>query len=388
MKNTPYNYLPSLLLLALCLLTGCHGRSSSSASDSDSLQVAASTPADTLHIRYAEGFRIDSEADGTFLLDIHDPQHPQASHYRFRLIPPTAHPRHTDGIPQLRIPVGRAICMTSLQLSNFIKLDALDHVSGITSARHLFNEDVKARVADGRIMRIGFEGEFDSEVILAAAPDVVLISPFKRGGYDALKDGGIPLIPHLGYKELTPLGQAEWLKLVGLLTGKASEANALFDSIAARYDRLCALTADADERPVVLSGDMKGGNWYAQGGRSFMARLINDAGARYFLHDNDESGGVTLDFETVYAMAESADFWRINNSHRGTFTYDDLRDLDARYADFRAFRLHHVIYCNMSQRPFYEAMPVEPDAVLADLIHAFHPELLPHHTPRFYQLLP
>ena len=388
MKNTPYYYLPSLLLLALCLLTGCHGRSTSSSSDADSLQVAATTLTDTLHIGYAEGFRLDYEADGSILLDIHDPQRQETTHYRFRLMPPTAQHEGTDGIPQLGIPIRRAICMTSLQLSNFIKLDALDHVSGITSARHLFNEDVKARVSDGRIMRIGFEGEFDSEVILAAAPDVVLISPFKRGGYDALKDGGIPLIPHLGYKELTPLGQAEWLKLVGLLTGKVTEASVLFDSIAARYNRLRTLAADVEQRPVILSGDMKGGNWYAQGGRSFMARLIEDAGGRYFLHDNAESGGVTLDFETVYAMAESADFWRINNSHHGTFTYDDLRDLDARYADFRAFRQHHVVYCNMSQRPFYEAMPVEPDAVLADLIHAFHPDLLPDHTPRFYQLLP
>ncbi len=41
--------------------------------------------------------------------------------------------------------------------------------------------------------------------------DVILISPFKRGGYDALKEVSIPLIPHLGYKEMTPLGQAEWM---------------------------------------------------------------------------------------------------------------------------------------------------------------------------------
>ena len=56
-------------------------------------------------------------------------------------------------------------------------------------------------------------------------PDLMLISPFKRGGYDAVKDIGIPLVPHLGYKEMTPLGQAEWIKFVGLLLGMEDVAN-------------------------------------------------------------------------------------------------------------------------------------------------------------------
>lgn len=47
---------------------------------------------------------------------------------------------------------------------------------------------------------------------------------------------------------------------------------------------------------------------------------------------------MTLDFETVYSQAESADYWRIVNSYDGTFSYDALKSLDPRYADFRAFR--------------------------------------------------
>ena len=42
----------------------------------------------------------------------------------------------------------------------------------------------------------------------------------------------------------------------------------------------------------------------------------------------------------------------------------------------------------MSRKPFYENMPVQPDVVLADLIHIFHPELLPDdYQPVFYELL-
>ena len=120
---------------------------------------------------------------------------------------------------------------------------------------------------------------------------------------------------------------------------------------------------------------------------SFLAQLFRDAGADYFLKDDTRSGGVTLDFETVYSRAESADYWRIVNSFNGDFSYEALKASDSRYADFRAYRERHVLYCNMKQTPFYESMPMEPDVVLADLIHAFHPSLLPNHQPVYYSLL-
>ena len=50
------------------------------------------------------------------------------------------------------------------------------------------------------------------------------------------------------------------------------------------------------------------------------------------------------------------------------FTYDALRDEDERYTDFRAWKSHGVIYRNLRETPFYEATPMQPDVVLADLI--------------------
>ena len=219
-------------------------------------------------------------------------------------------------------------------------------------------------------------------------PDVILISPFKKGGYDALKEVEIPLIPHLGYKEMTPLGQAEWIKFVGLLTGTETKANRLFAEIEQKYQELVALAAEVKERPIVFSGELRGGNWYAVGGKSFLAQLFKDAGADYFLKDNEQSGGITLDFETVYNQAAQAQYWRIVNSYQGVFSYDILKDEDERYVDFRAFKEKGIIYCNMREKPFYESMPTEPERVLADLIKAFHPQLLPkNYQPTYYELL-
>lgn len=338
---------------------------------------------------YADGFQL-TYADGYILMDIHDPQNEESTHFLYALVPRGTKP---EGIPTdymvIETPVRSAICMTSLQLSNFIKLGAEDKVVGITSTRHLFNRTINDQLKEGKTAKIGIEGNFDNEVIMSINPDLILISPFKRGGYETMKDIGIPLIPHLGYKEMTPLGQAEWIKFVGLLLGMEQEANDKFLAIEHRYNELKELTAEGKvtRRPIVFSGEIHGGNWYAVGGKSFLAQLFKDAGADYFLKDDDRSGGVTLDFETVYNQADEADYWRIVNSYPGTYDYKALKDQDPRYADFRAFKEKGVIYCNMREKPFYESMPTEPEVVLGDLLHIFHPNLLPDHTPVYYDLL-
>ena len=338
--------------------------------------------------RYAEGFRV-SYTDAGCLVDVQDPLREAGESFHYLLVPRGTDLYHVpEGYTALEVPVRRVVCMTSLQLSNFICLDELDRVAGITSTRHLFNPEMKQRLADGRTQKIGIEGNFDNEVILALDPDVILISPFKRGGYEALRGVDIPLIPHLGYQEQTPLGQAEWIKFIGLLTGEEEKANRVFDEIESRYNALKALTADVAERPVVLSGELHGGNWYVGGGRSFLAQIFRDAGGEYFLPEDSNSGGLNLDFETVYSQTANARYWRIVNSYNGTFSYDALKAEDARYADLNAFKEKGVIYCNMREKPFYENMPVQPDIVLSDLIHIFHPELLPaDYQPVYYELL-
>ena len=339
--------------------------------------------------KYAEGFRV-SYTDAGCLVDIQDPLREAGESFHYLLVPRGSKPeRVPDGYTLLEVPVERVVCMTSLQLSNFICLDELDRVVGLTSTRHLFNPQMRERLADGRTSKIGIEGNFDNEVILGLDPDLILISPFKRGGYEALRGVDIPLIPHLGYQERTPLGQAEWIKFVGLLTGEEKKANRVFSEIEARYEKLKSLTDGVEERPVVLSGELHGGNWYVGGGRSFLAQIFHDAGGAYFLPDDQNSGGLNLDFETVYSQTAQAKYWRIVNSYNGTFSYDALKAEDARYADLYAFQQKGVIYCNMREKPFYESMPVQPDVVLADLIHIFHPELLPaDYQPVFYELLP
>ena len=375
-------YIPMLLLLALLFSCG-------NSQNKPGLNLVMGGTADSSAMiapQYAKGFNV-KYADNITLLEINDPENKEAEQFHFALVDKSYKGEIPNGYTRLNIPIRSAICMTSLQLSNFLKLDIPEMVVGITSTRHLHNQKMNQQLKEGKTHKIGIEGNFDNEVIIAINPDVIFISPFKRGGYDAIRNVEIPMIPHLGYKELTPLGQAEWIKVIGLLTGNASLANSTFEAIESRYNNLKSIVDTVKRRPTVFSGEMRGGNWYAVGGRSFLAQLFRDAGGDYFLKENEESGGVTLDYETVYTNAAHADYWRIVNSFEGEYSYNVLKEQDERYTDFDAWKKHGVIYCNMKEVPFYERMPVEPEVVLADFIHVFHPDVLPNHKPQYYHLL-
>ena len=273
-----------------------------------------------IQVKYARNFVVEDSIPGLRLLTICNAEGKHSTAYRYALVNGDGKGVEIpDGYEVIRVPVSRFICMTSLQLSNFIALNITDRVVGITSTRHLFNKALNQLIEDGRTVKIGIEGEFDNELVLLANPELILVSPSKRGGFDVLKESGMPIMPHMGYQEADPLGQAEWVKVIGILTGHEQEATAYFDKVEARYNELKeSVTAQCsknnNQRPSIFSGDMKGGAWYATGGKSFLAVIFRDAGARYVLEDNQDAGGVNMDFEAIYAQAADVDFWRISNS--------------------------------------------------------------------------
>ena len=343
----------------------------------------------TVEIKYAKGFTVRNGENGTRLVDVKDPQKGKSKTYHFALVNGSGQGvTIPDGYTRINVPIKRTILMTMLQLSNFTALNAHDVVKGITGTKNLFDKDILERVKRGDIVKIGMEGNFDTELVMAANAEVIFISPFKRGGYDAIKESGVTLVPHLGYKELDPLGQAEWIKFTAMFIGKEKEADSLFNDIALRYNTLKAkVDSVGGKRPTIFSGEMHGGNWHAVGGKNYLAQIFRDAGADYVIND-ENTGGIPLEFESMYAKAANADYWRVLNSYAGDFTYETMEKSEPRNQLFKAFRDRHVIYCNMKTTPYYEISPVMPDKVLADFVAIFHPELMPNnYRPKFYCLL-
>ena len=169
-NNPMRKLLLSAALLAALFMSGC--RPSGNKAGAEPSAVAdelADTSAARVRPQYAQGFTV-RYATGMRLVDIRDPQSGEGETYRFALVPRGGKPQHVpEGYTVIETPVRSVICMTTLQLSNFIKLGETEHVSGITSTRHLFNPHMRRQIEAGKIRRrIRFQRVYPQAAALRA----------------------------------------------------------------------------------------------------------------------------------------------------------------------------------------------------------------------------
>jgi len=335
-----------------------------------------------LPLKYAHSFDIE-KGEKYSLLKVYGVGADTAHFESFKLMPAPKAQVPKGVIP---VPCKRIICLSSTQLTYFFALDNIDNIVATNSSRHLYHKGMQQRIKSGVVKRVGKEGHFNTELIASLDPDVIFVSPFKVGGYDALKSLGFNLVPMAAYEEETPLGRAEWIKMVAAFTGQEQKADSIFNAVAQRYEQLKSLAANVKKRPTVFSGKMRSGTWYVPGGDSFYAHYFEDAGAEYIFKD-DKKAAHPLDFETVYATASQCDYWRILVPNPIGYNKGAMVDEDPRYADFKAFKENHIFACNIRKKPYYEQNAMKPDVILADYIHFLHPSLLPGYKPEFYELM-
>lgn len=344
----------------------------------DSIIAHADEYSDSISIKYAKGLEVQY-ADDSIYVSIKNPD-PSAKHSK----------TETIVLSKKDAKSNKFICTTALQLGNFEVLGLEDRIVGMNSLKNLFSPRMKEQMQSGKTVKIGKEGNFDLETVIACKPNYIFVSASKHGGFEALKDCSIPLISHHGYKESSPLGQAEWIKLIGLLTGEERRANAVFSDIETKYNKLKDEVAQAvshTKKFTIASGRQLRDGWYIVGGKSYMAQLFKDAGANYIYAENEEAGGTTLDFEAAYAKSVDADFWQIDGAFDGDFTLSALADEDARYAQLKAYKDGNVLFCNLTQTPYRELAGVQPQFLLADFVKALNPELLPNYQPKYYKII-
>ena len=112
------------------------------------------------------------------------------------------------------------------------------------------------------------------------------------------------------------------------------------------------------------------------GGNSYIAKIFSDAGGDYIWKDNESTGSLHIDAESVLLKAQDADFWRVINSSDIPFTYERLKNENELYPLFKAFKEKQLLVCNVRESGYFEKSQYEPDVLLADFIYHFHPELL------------
>ena len=289
----------------------------------------------------------------------------------------------------IHIPLQRAAVYSGVHGSIIDELGATESIRAVCEVEYFTNPNILQRYQDGEIVNLGNSLAPNIEAIIDVGLDAILLSPFQNsGGYGTIETLGIPIVECADYMETSPLGRAEWMKFYGLLFGKAEEADRLFTQVETAYNQLRTLAKQAASRPKVISDLITGATWYVPGGKSTIGQLMADAGADYQFSNREESGSLALSPETVFAACQDADIWFMKYTNPKTdMTYETLAQASPLYPQMKAFKNRKIYGCNLSYTRYYNDLPYHPERHLQDLIHMFHPELLPNHQLQYYKKL-
>lgn len=341
-------------------------------------------------------------------------------------------PKGLEGATVLQVPLARAVALSSAQVGFMARLGLENAIVAVGEGKFIADSVLYERVQKGEVAEVGSGPTLSLEKLLALKPDLVM--NFATGGayddYQRIEALGLPLMLTSEWQEEHPLAKAEWIKLFGMLFGVDSLANAVYEqskadylasfnksgleiaSPSARNDTLSSLasrlsssnggvagvsparggseqqrgsegeTSPANSSefripnselscPRVLVGMSYGGVWYAPGGNSYTAQLIQDAGGCY-LWAGTEERELRLPLEQVIALADSADIW-INP---GMFaTAKEILAEEPRVERIKAFREKRVFQNDGRKGPgggndFYESAVAKPEKMLNDFVWA------------------
>lgn len=277
----------------------------------------------------------------------------------------------------ITVPISNSIVYSSVHAAAIDELGAIEAVKGVCDAAYFKIPAIVKGLADGSVVDAGNSMSPSIERILLLGPDAILKSPFQNSSAGGIETTGIPVVECADYMEPTPLGRAEWIKLLGELYGKRDKAAAIYQKVTDEYNAIRAKTAEAATRPTVISETVTDGVWYMPGGNSYMARLFIDAGGDYPWSDDTSSddtstGSLPLDFATVYDRANDADIWLVKSFGKD-ITLDDLRSTYPLNERFKAFSAGGVYACNTATSPLFEEFPFHPEKLLREYYNIFHP---------------
>ena len=278
------------------------------------------------------------------------------------------------------IPAGakRIVCMSSSYIAMLDALGQVNRIVAVSGIDYVSNPYILAH--KDSIKDMG--PEMNYELLLGLKPDIVLlygIGDAQTAITDKLKELSIPYIYMGEYLEESPLGKAEWMVVLSELTDSREKGIEIFSEIPKRYLSLKALTESVGQCPTVMFNMPWNDSWVMPSTKSYMAQLVADAGGEYIYKENSSNSSTPIGLETAYGLIQKADYW-INVG--SATSLDELKTVNLKFADAKAVRERTVYNNNLRLTPtggndYWESAVVHPDMVLRDLIHIFHPELVP-----------
>jgi iron complex transport system substrate-binding protein len=246
-----------------------------------------------------------------------------------------------------------------------------------------YDDGIRQRVRKGEIQQVGYGWHqpptLDAlvsvrpEAFLARMADLTHTQHLER-----VKALGIPVVPVFLDAEPHYMGRVDWVRLVGMLTGREREADAFVAQVTTAVERLKQAAAGQPRRTLLWA-------WYAASSgrwsvtqRNGDAAMIRDANAELVLQAPDDphlDSFSVLSTEQLLRDATHADCWMLRDPLSQRFTRTDVLQR------FKAYREQCVFWQPGMKNPAADAWEIwemgyiRPDFLLADIIKMVHPAL-------------
>ncbi|MGL5226943.1 MAG: ABC transporter substrate-binding protein [Bacteroidales bacterium] len=331
------------------------------------------------NIKYAKGLSIDS-LEQFVRVTLSNPWDNKGKILsRYYLIKKTDN--LTDSIPEdgivIQIPLQKVAVSSGTHIGFIDAFNQLDIIKGICYPDRIFNDTIRARYERHELQDLGDPFLINMESLISLNPEAIIASGYsEQDEYSKrMKRSGVPVIFINEWMEPSPLGRAEWIKFISLLLDNEAEGQAKFNEIERAYLRLSSLTAKAEKKPAILTGENFRGTWYMPGGNNWMAQIFRDAGADYYYDLNPSAGSIPLSTEEVMSKFYRAPYWFNVNAEN----MDELIATDSKHSFFEAYKAKQIFNNNAQTNglanQYWEKGVIEPHVILRDYIKILHPEL-------------
>ena len=283
----------------------------------------------------------------------------------------------------VREPMRRLGTMSTVQVGFLYALDAMDCLVAVCNPELIYTP-VKGDEID-----LGDSMKPSAERTLQAGLDALLAVNY--GQYDnleavRLEKLGVRTIYINEWQEGSPLARAEWIRVLGALTGRLHAADSVFAEVESRYINLKSSITN-QQSSKIMSGNNFRGTWYVPSGKNYLAYLFKDAGADYPFYDDERETSIPLTIEETLRYFHEADVWVGANGN----SLAELAELDEKHTWFKAYQDGRVYNWRKQRLPsgannFWERGVVHPEEMLEDVIHVLNnaPDSLLHFAERLY----
>lgn len=280
----------------------------------------------------------------------------------------------------LQVPLKRIGVLSTTYLPFIEILNELASIKGITNKKYIYSKKVLLSLEQNNAQNLGAP---QLKIEKALKLDLDAIFSFMSTGNEVyqstiFKKVKLPVVYVQEYKELHPLGRAEWVKFFATFFGKEEVAQQFFNKIANKYNEIKTMASLKKNKPIIAIGMNLHGVWSAPAINSDLVHLIKDAGGRYLWAAHPQkTGQLKLAYEKAYVDLFSAQIWLSQN------TWQNLTDVlinDQRAARLPLYRQKSIYNFNKRQNKeggndYWESGVARPDLLITDLFNIFYPTI-------------